>query len=210
MRTFKNFLIGLVLVVLGIMAMMLIPSPQGDADKPWEITTMPDGNSKVLGIHLGKTDYRTAQDKLGEFGQTALFEDEDGSLSVEAFFDSTNLGGLSAKVVLNLGVESQQLQPMLKRAQNGKLQPSGAHQYELAEADRQQLLSAPVTVITYMPTLRLAPEMIRSRFGEPDKKVTTNVDEEGGKAETWLYTSTGLSIVFQGEQKPILIYRALN
>src|SRR5690554_4932225 len=99
MRILKNLLIGLILVVAGLFVMLMLPSPQPPASKPWEITSMPDGNIKVLGIHLGQTRYRDAQQQLGEFGKTALFTDPDGHVSLEAYFDSINLGGLSAKLV---------------------------------------------------------------------------------------------------------------
>ena len=56
MRIIRNLIIGLVLLIGGVMLLMLIPSPQAPADKPWEVTVMPDGNSRVLGIHLGQTD----------------------------------------------------------------------------------------------------------------------------------------------------------
>mgnify|MGYP000563183216 CR=1 FL=1 len=208
MRILKNLIIGLILLVGGVMLLMLIPSPQAPADKPWEVTVMPDGNSKVLGIHLGHTDYKTAQQQLGVFGETGLFVDPDGRRSIEAYFDSVNLAGLSAKLVLNLGVSEQQIDDMLNRASAGELQPSGAHQHELAEIDRESLLTIPVTGLTYIPSVRLKPEMLRSRFGEPASIEQSEADENGQHTESWLYPDLGLSIVFQPEQKPILIYRA--
>lgn len=207
MRIVKNLIISLLVLIAGIVILMLIPSPQGTADKPWEIITMADGNSKVLGIHLGNTDYKTAQQKLGVFGKTALFVDPDGSRSVEAFFDSINQGGLSAKLVMNLGVSDERLQAMQQRATAGERQPSGARQLELAETDREFLLKAPVTALTYIPSLRLKPAMIESRFGRPDR-IEQAEDETGLVSETWLYPDTGLQVLFQGEQKPVLIYRA--
>lgn len=208
MRFIINLSAGLILIVLGILALMLMPSPQAPAVKPWEVTTMADSNSKVLGIHLGTTDYKTAQQQLGEFGKTALFVDPDGSRSVEAYFDSINLGGLSAKLVLNLGVEPEKLQAMQARSVAGELKPSGARQHELTEADREFLLGVPVTGLTYIPSVRLKPEMIESRFGQPDSIEQSEVDSETGRgSEIWLYPDIGLSVIFQPGQKPILVYR---
>jgi hypothetical protein len=208
MRIVKNLLIGLILIVGGVMLLMLIPSPQAPADKPWEVTVMPDGNSKVLGIHLGHTDYKTAQQQFGVYGKTGLFVDPDGQRSIEAYFDSVNLAGLSAKLVLNLDVNGEQLEQMLSRASAGELQPSGAHQHELTEADRETLLTTAVNGLTYIPSVRLTPEMLTSRFGEPRSTERSEADEEGLVTESWLYPELGLTIVFQGEQKPILVYRS--
>lgn len=208
MRFVLKLSVGLILVIVGIMALMMIPSPQAPAEKPWEVTTMPDGNSRVLGIHLGKTDYKTAQQQLGVFGKTALFVDPDGAQSIEAYFDSINLGGLSAKLVLNLGVSPEQLSSMKSRASAGAIQPSGAHLHELAEVDREFLLSVPIVGMTYIPSVRLAADMIKSRFGQADSIEQSPADEQGRITETWLYPEIGLSVVFQPEQKPILVYRA--
>ncbi|MTI64638.1 lytic murein transglycosylase [Methylophaga sp.] len=208
MRILRNVLLGLLLIVVGIAALMLIPSPQAPAEKPWEVTVMPDGNSRVLGIHLGDTDYKTAQQQLGVFGKTALFVDPDGSLSVEAYFDSINLAGLSAKLIMNLGVSNDKLQAMQSRAGAGELKPSGAHQYELTDQDRQYLLSVPVIGLTYIPSVRLDREMIQSRFGKPARNERSERDENGRVTETWFYPDIGLSVLFQSEQKTLLIYRA--
>lgn len=207
MRLLKNFLIGLILVLAGISAMLLIPSPQPPASKPWEVINMPDGNSKVFGIHLANTSYKTAQEQLGVFGKTAIFTDPDNSTSVEAYFESINLGGLSAKLVLNLAVPPEQLQAMLKRAKAGKLQPSGAHQHELAQSDRVAVLKAPVTAITYIPSVSLDKQMIASRFGDPDA-TKTMTDSEGVSTTIWHYAAPNLRVHFSENQKTLLLYTA--
>lgn len=207
MRLLRNFIIGLILVISGIAAMLLLPSPQPPASKPWEVTIMPDGNSEVFGIHLGNTNYKKAQENLGVFGKTAIFTDPDNSINVEAYFESINLGGLSAKLVLNLAVPAQQLEAMLERATTGKLQPSGAHQHELAEIDRAALLDAPVNAITYIPSVRLDQAMIKTRFGEPDS-TQKNTDAEGVTVNTWQYAEPNLTVNFSEKQKTLLIYSA--
>lgn len=208
MRILKNFLFGLVLVIAGIMSLMLIPSPQAPADKPWQVTVMPDGNSKILGIHLGSTDYQTAQSLLGVVGKTALFVDPDGRSGVEAYFDSVNLGGLSAKLVLNIGISEDRLQKMQTRASVGELRPSGAHQHVLAEIDRDFVLTSPVVGLTYIPSIGLKPDMIESRFGKPVSVKQSAADEQGRTTEIWSYPDIGLQIELHPEQKPILVYRA--
>ncbi|MBE9532754.1 MAG: lytic murein transglycosylase, partial [Proteobacteria bacterium] len=39
----KNIFISLLLIVVGIAALMLIPSKQAPAPMPWEVTIMQDG-----------------------------------------------------------------------------------------------------------------------------------------------------------------------
>ncbi len=210
MRILRNVLLGFLLIIIGIACLMLIPSPQAPAEKPWEVTVMADGNSRILGIHLGNTDYKTAQQRLGVFGKTALFVDPDGSRSVEAYFDSINLAGLSAKLVMNLEVDKDRLAAMQTRALDGKLMPSGAYQYELSESDREFLLQVPVIGLTYIPSLRLDRDMVESRFGEPARSEQSERDENGRVSETWFYPDIGLSVLFQSEQKTLLVYRAIR
>ncbi|WP_417499182.1 lytic murein transglycosylase [Methylophaga sp.] len=207
MRIIRNFIVGLLLVLVGIAAIMLIPSPQPPASKPWEVTVMPDNNVKVFGIHLGKTDYKTAQQALRVFGKTAIFTDPDNKATVEAYFDSVNLGGLSAKMVLNLDVDEDKIADILERASAGKLQPSGAHQHELAEEDKQFLLSSPVAAITYIPSVRLDEEMIQERFGAPDSTNTGLPDDERNADIIWLYQKLNLTVIFSSNNKTLLIYQ---
>jgi len=207
MRILRNFIIGLILVVAGIAAMMLIPSPQPPAAKPWEVTIMADGNPQVLGIHLGTTTYKQAQQQFGIYGETAIFTNDEKAASIEAYFNSVNLGGLSAKLVLNLAVSPEQINAMLSRAKAGKLQPSGAHQHELSETDRTTLLDIPVQAITYIPSVRLNQEMVKTRFGEADTQ-TEATDAEGKTTEIWQYKDLGLIVQFIEQQKTLLIYTA--
>lgn len=207
MRILRNILLAVVFTIVGIILLMLIPSPQPDAVKPWDVTVMPDNNVKILGIHLGQTDYKTAQQQLREFGRTALFTDPDNRQGVEAFFDNINLGGLSAKLVLNIDVPEQELNKMLERAGPGKLQPSGARQYELMETDREQLLQMPVVAMVYAPSARLTEEMVVSRFGEPANKLTTDANANGVTGETWHYPDIAMTVVFEPSQKPVLMFQ---
>ncbi len=204
MRILRNFLIGLFLTIAGITALMLLPSKQAAAPMPWEVIIMPDGNSKVFGIHIGTTSYRQAQEKFRVYGKTALFVEEGSPSTVEAFFNSINLGGLSAKLVLNLDVTDFHIDEMMSRALDARLQPSGAHRYELSNEDNATLINAPVTAITYIPTVRLDSEMVRYRFGEAN---SIEQDNEHPETEIWFYGDLKLSIRMTPGEKTILEYQ---
>jgi len=204
MRILRNFLIGLILTIAAIAALMLIPSKQAIAPMPWEVVVMPDGNSKVFGIHLGTTSYRQAQELFHEYGKVAIFTQEAKSPSVEAYFNSINLGGLSAKLVLNLDVATSHIEGMASRAMESRLQPSGAHRYELNNDDNASLINAPITAITYIPSVRLDADMIRYRFGDAS---TIESDSDNPAAKIWLYDELGLSIRVTEGEKTILVYQ---
>ena len=205
MRILLKFLLGTVLVIIGIAALMLVPSPQPDAPKPWEITIMPDNQIEVMGVHLGRTTYAEMQQMWREAGEVALFISENERITAEVFFESINLGGLSARVVANLQIDEDELNAMASRAASAKLQPSGARRYDPAFDDKQRFLAAPVTVITYIPSVRIDDEMVRNRFGEPNE---IRPESTESLAQIWDYPAYGLTIRLHPEERPVLTYTA--
>lgn len=199
----RQFLIGLVLTIAGIGALIFIPSKQAPAPMPWETTIMADGNTQVFGIHLGKTTFKQAQQLFNVYGKTAIFSQSEHEPTIEAYFESINLGGLSAKIVLNLMVSEQQIKPMLDRAQEARLQPSGARRYDLHSDDHARLLDSPIIAITYIPSVKLDEKMILDRFGKAD-----NILQPAQQANIsiWHYPRIGLSVTFNTGEKTVLQY----
>jgi hypothetical protein len=198
-----KFLIGLVLTVVGITALMLIPSKQTSAPMPWETTVMADGNTHVFGIHLGKTKLKQAQQIFKNYGKTAIFAQEGHAPTVEAYFESINMGGLSAKIVLNLLVNEQKIENMLNNAKQSKLQPSGARRFELSSDDHMQVLDATISAITYIPSVKLNEQMVLERFGAADE---IRQSDNQSSITTWLYANIGLSVTFNSGEKTVLQY----
>lgn len=203
----RNFLIGLVLFIVGIGALMLIPSKQSPAPMPWEAHIMPDGNTQVLGIHLGNTTLKQAQEIFKVYGKAAIFSEAEREPSLEVYFNSVNLGGFSAKVVLNLIASEQQIPPMQANATEAKLQPSGARRYELHSDDYALLLDMAISGITYIPSVRLDEEMVTTRFGKAE--IIQQVPELAN-VHIWQYPRIGLSITFDPDEKTVLQYSMQN
>jgi hypothetical protein len=200
----KTLLIGIFLTLSTTIALMLIPSTQPKAPMPWEVTVMPDGNSKVFGIHLGSSSYLQAQEIFHQYGKTAIFTQENKPPSVEAFFQSINLGGLSAKVILNLDVEQTEINSMLTHAMQARIQPSGARRYELNNEANKTLVDATINAISYIPSIKLDDEKVRYRFVEPS---SIKQDELNPNTHIWHYPDLGLSIRLNQHEKTILEYQ---
>jgi len=197
----KKILIGLAFTLIGITSLMLIPSTQVPAPMPWEVTIMPDGNSKVFDIHLNTTTYREAQEALHQYGKTAVFSEEGKTSSAEAYFDSINLGGLSGKLVLTLDVNDSIIQDLVSRALEARIQPSGAHRYTLNNSN--ELVDTSITSITYIPSIKLKEDMLRHRFGEPE---TIEPDSDDAATEIWHYPNIGLTLHRNDGKKTVLEY----
>ncbi len=205
-----KFLLGLLLTIAAIAALTLIPSPQSKAPMPWEIDIKGDGNPQVFDIHLGSTNYKQVQQNWQVYGETAAFTEQGKATSIEAFFSSVHLGGLDAKVVLNLSVDESEINSMLATAQEAKIQPSGARKFILSNHSNEKLINAKVDAITYIPSVRLKPEMIVYRFGEPSEKQTVLDEETQIVTELWQYPYLGLTVQFKEDEKTILIYKKVT
>ena len=204
MRLFRNFLIGLFLTIVGIGALLFIPSQQPPAPMPWQITIMPDGKSSIFGIHLGTTTYNHTKELFHEFGKIAVFAQEGKPSTVEAFFDSVHLGGITGKLVLNLDVPEPQIIEMMSRAYKARLQDSGAHRYELRNSDNASVVNAPIIAITYVPSVKLDADIARFRFGEPGSISQDTLD---ANTTIWNYPLTGLTIRINEHEKTVLQYQ---
>lgn len=201
-----KYLLGFIAFLFVLFAILFIPSKQPEAPAPWEIILMDDGNPQVFNIHIGTSNLADAQRAFKEEAKIAIFEDEiTKKLSAEAYFDSINLAGLSAKVVLNLVVNEDAMKVMIGRATEGRIQNSGSRKYQLNRIDEQALLAAPVYALTYIPTfVKLDETILTSRFGSPYKQKTV-----GGKS-VWSYPNKGLTIAFSEAEKSILQYKVIN
>ncbi|HEC58105.1 hypothetical protein LCGC14_0742750 [marine sediment metagenome] len=204
MRLFRNFLIGLFLTIAAVGAMLFIPSKQAPAPMPWEITIMPDGKSKVFGIHLGTTTYAHTNALFHEYGNIAAFSDEGKASTVEVFFNSIHLAGITGKLVLNLDVPEQQITDMMAHAYEARLQDSGAHRYEINNKDKATVVTAPIIAITYVPSVKLSADIARYRFGEPE---SISQDPLEPKTTIWHYPVFGLTIRMNDDEKTILQYQ---
>jgi len=177
----RNFFIGLLLTIIGIAALMLIPSKQAPAPMPWEVKLFQDGSSEVFNIRFNHSTLADAQQIFHEAGELAIFNDNKSRPALEVFFNSVHLGGLTAKIVL-IHIDDQ------KKAQ-GEV----------------------IDTLTYIPSIRLDEEAIRHRFGNPETIEHIDFSEdEPSQPETniWHYPSIGLSIRLSPKEKTVLQYQA--
>lgn len=204
----KKFLIltggvGLMLALIWFLA----PRPEQPTqltDMPWQIEPQADGTAKVLGIHLGQSTLADAITRYGRPEGLALFVNREGNMSLEAFFDSIKSGPLSAKLILTLQANPEELKALAARALTSEASPSGDHKILLAEADKPLQAQRLVRSITYIPGFSgLDADFFRPRFGEP-KAWQRNSES----SVSWYYPDRGLSILIDAEGKEMLQYEA--
>ena len=172
-------------------------------DLPWQITLLENGNTKVFGITLNETTMREALQSLKAFPEIAVFEHKDGRQNLEAYISSVSLSGLTAKMILEYGVDKETMDRYIKDSIERDGTPSGAFKYKLNEEDSIEALQAPVISISYFPYAQFDDEIIMQRFG-----IATETIELNEKSQVLLYPELGLSITFNQEEKEVLQYVA--
>lgn len=195
----------LFLIILGFVILITAISDKrfniSSDNLPWQITLLENGNSKVFGITLNKTTIREALQALNAFPEIAVFEHNDGRQNLEAYISSVSLSGLTAKVILEYGVDKETMDRYIRDNIDKTGTPSGAFKYKLNEEDSIEALQAPVISISYFPYAQFDDEIILQRFG-----ITDEIIELNDKSSVYLYPKLGLSITYNLEEKEVLQY----
>lgn len=203
----RNIIIGVsaVSVVALVLAITLPGGRQVDQNPklPWLITPDEAGSSTVFGITLGKSSLADARQSILQQGVTNLFRATDGKLAVETYFQNLYLSGIKADMVLTLDLTQAQLEQMYLRGLRISQLESGAKKIDLSEQDAASVATAQVGHITYIPAADLEADLIRNRFGEPEKRVA---ESEG--IEHWLYPSLGMDIAVNSNGREVIQYVA--
>jgi len=197
----RNLLV-IVITVLIITGCEQQQPPKKDV-YPWQVTVLPDGGSRVFGIEFNSTTLEQATGILGNRYDEGLFENSNGSLSLEVYFNEVTLGGISGKFVLTLNADQNLLQSMKQRAGKAKRMESGAYRYHLSLSDRQNLGSMTISALGYIPYVNLDKELIQHRFGMPARRI--EIDK--GK-QHYLYPDKGLDLLLDEDGKEFLQYVA--
>ena len=200
-NTFLSVLVFTVFAV-GIGVFVLPGKPPGDVHLPWQTSVTPEGDLSVLGVTVGRTTLGEAEEIFKEPAEVSLFAKDSGSKSVEAYFDSVDVSGLRARIVVVMTVDEASLNGMFDRGVRIANMGGGRRKVTLADDDLGRLMQMPIASLTYIPKINLTAEMVRSRFGEPAERIA----EPDSKVEHWLYPDRGLDLALDAEGKEVLQY----
>lgn len=172
------------------------PKPE---DLPWHIEHSSPSESRIFGLDLGKSTPSDAEYRFREKTETTLFRAPSGQLSAEVFFEQIDLAGLRAKIVVTVDCTPEELQAMYERGLRMAGTASGK-KITLTYADEQLIRNKPISSLTYMPALRIEPEVFVKRFGEPQERW----QEKETAVTHLLYPQHGLDIILSEDSKPVL------
>jgi hypothetical protein len=200
--------------VLGLLALVLLafgvfaprpPPGQGEAleDLPWHVERDQEGNTRVLGITLGRDRLTLLAQRFGAPEGVGLFRSERGD-SVEAYFPTIRTGRLEGRLVVRLEASPEETEGLAARAQSAERTVSGAVRYTLGADDKAALAARRVAGISYLPKYRgLDAAFFRERLGEP--VAWLQPDET---TVLWFYPERGLTLTLGAGQGAVLEFVA--
>ena len=168
---------------------------------PWKIHLDSEGNSRVLGVTLGRTTLAEAQEAFGAEAKINLFAPPDRHYAVEAYFERLFLSGIKADLVLTLDLPQQEAAQIYRRGLRVSKLSSGSRKVDLSPEDRLAMLQRPISHITYLPAADLEPELIGNLFGEPARRISGKTG-----ATHWLYPEKGLDIAVNPDGQEVFQY----
>ncbi|MEA3291917.1 MAG: hypothetical protein U9Q71_06425 [Pseudomonadota bacterium] len=201
-----RILLYFVLFLTGLLFLLLWagdPPEQPVQSWPWQIETLPGGKSRVFGLTLPESTLEQATERFRDLPEVAVFRSFAGNYSLEAFYKLVVLAGLKAKVVLRLEPADVELEALFTESAKVRPQKSGELRAMLNRGQTEALAAAPISSLTYLPATRLDAATIRTRFGEPARKI-----EQTETRSHWLYPEKGLVITLDDKEKEVLQYVA--
>ena len=167
---------------------------------PWQITVVDDQTLHVLEIDVGKATLGQAVKILKSEYNLAWFENQDDSISLEAYFIRVSMSGLRAKVLLELDPDGLDKDYLIKNSGKPEIQDSRTIKYPLDDL-AQELNNRVIRSLTYIPVSNIESELLLKLFKEPDERLAVNEN-----TEFWLYPQKGLVISFSKKGKEVFQY----
>lgn len=168
---------------------------------PWQIEVLPDGSTRVFGLHIGVSRLSDALQQLGDDMELAIVAAAGETGNLEMYYGHYRTGLLSGKLVLQTSTAPSVITGWRENAVKSEYMATGnAKKYSLAESDVSPALNQIITGVTFIPAVNLDEDVIIARFGEPAERFTTN------EVSHFVYPDKGLDIALHAKSKEVLQY----
>jgi len=198
----KYFLALMIVILISIGLLSLNNDEQASNEPvtglPWQIDSLPNGDTRVFGIVPGRTTLGEAIELLGDDEMDlAIIAAPHETGTLEAYYSHYSAGPITGKLFLILDIAPDILSPMRKRA----FQDGGTRRYHLHPDDLPTAYRAPVSVMNFIPSFNLDGEIAQTRFGTPAEIIQIDAQQEH-----WLYPDKGLDLILNVDNKDVLQY----
>lgn len=207
MSKWLSFGVGLtVLALLAPLAWVFIdeaPSPETESGYPWQIDLPEPGQSRVFGLQPGLSTLAEAGALFGPDIDIAIVAPPGQAASLEAYFESVQMGRITGKLVLSIDADDASLAAMRERAAKVEYMDSTTRKISLNREDLANARGRAIRAITFIPSSNLDEEIVLQRFGVPAMRIRVSEDREH-----FLYPDKGLDLALDRRTREVLQYVA--
>ncbi len=178
--------------------------PQQAVDMPWQVTVLDERHSQVFGVVLNRTTLEQARQHFGQLDGIALFQDQAGAYSLEAYFGKVAIGPFSARIIATLDASADELQALVEHSVKRVLTEDGSYKWSLTQDKQAAQAGRRIKSLAFIPGYRGMDQVyVEQRFGEPARR--DSVDET---AELWYYPEQGIRILVDNDGRELFEYLA--
>ncbi|HIF47324.1 hypothetical protein [Candidatus Thioglobus sp.] len=175
-----------------------IQTPENQA-MPWQSYINDQDQTVVFDLTMGQSKLLDAARLFGTEIEASLFENENVDPELEVYFSSTKVGGISAKIILNLALNNQNIDILRDNIDVSMMMPSGVKKTTFKSKAESLMSRFTIKSLTFIPRADLPENVVIDLFGKPDR-----VDLSDQGISYWYYPEKGLKIIMDDEQKDIL------
>ena len=175
-----------------------IQTPENQA-MPWQSYINDQDQTVVFDLTMGQSKLLDAARLFGTEIEASLFENENVDPELEVYFSSTKVGGISAKIILNLALNNQNIDILRDNIDVSMMMPSGVKKTTFKSKAESLMSRFTIKSLTFIPRADLPENVVLDLFGKPDR-----VDLSNQGISYWHYPEKGLKIIMDDEQKDIL------
>lgn len=171
---------------------------------PWQVIVHDAMHSEVFGIVLNKTTLDEARQMYGVPDGIALFLNDQGEYSLEAYFGKITAGPFSARMIVTMNAPQVELEQLTNHVTKRIKTQNNSIKWTLTAARQQEQGSRLIRSLTYIPDYGgMDQSFILKRFGKP--KNERKLDES---SDLWFYPQSGIRILVDSEGKEMFEYSA--
>ena len=200
----------IIVFTIGLLAFVLFyfttdrPTDAVQVNLPWQVIVHDAEHSEVFGIVLNQTTLEQARQHFGQLDGLALFKNEQGEYSLEAYFGKVTIGPFSARLIANLDVPQDELERLTEHSVKRITTQQGSVRWTLTPQKQTEQGLQRIRSLTYIPGYSgMDAAFIEQRFGTPGRR--KSVDET---TELWFYPQQGVRIMIDSEGKEMFEYSA--
>lgn len=193
----RNQLLLVVVTLALLIGLFSNPDRQHERKTPWNIQRLPDGRIHVFGLTPGKTSIQEANQILGHFADTRLYNTEPARLL--ATHEKLILGEEPARLDLQYQLDELDVAEL----QQASTVFSPCRYIKPAIEQEITLLNMPIEKIIYTPVNNYSVGQIESHLGDPDELRVVNETQQ-----IMLYQKYNLTVHINSDKADVFVYAA--